>query len=174
MKPSIKPDINRIDKLIDKKINGYKEHLPYEIDGGLVLTEFGAMKVLNEIPFILLSQYIKLFDHYKIRKADTQLIIKSIDRQANSIKTITSSKNTEFSGAVNPETGELAYDEWYKMDYEFSLREFYKNIDVIKERMKASYEASKAHSKEFWIPVIISVISLAISLIVGLLSILIN
>lgn len=174
MKPSIKPDINRIDKLIDKKINNFKEHLSYEMDGGLVLTEFGAMKVLKEVPFILLSQYIKLFDHYKIRKADIQLIIKSIDKQANSIKTITNSKNTEFSGAVNPETGELAYDEWYENDYELSLKEFYKDIDVIKERMKASYDASKTRSKEFWIPVTISAISLAISLLVGLSSIFIN
>ena len=64
------------------------------MDGGLVLTEFGAMKVLKEVPFILLSQYIKLLDHYKIRKSDIQLIIKSIDKQANSIKTIANSKNT--------------------------------------------------------------------------------
>jgi len=174
MKPSISPDINRIDKLIDKKVNSYKEHLSYEMDGGLVLTEFGAMKALREIPFILLSQYIKLFDHYKIRKADLQLIIKNIDKQANTIKAITNSKNTEFSGAVNQENGELTYDEWYKKDYVLSLKEFYQNIDVIKERMKASYDASKARSKEFWIPVTISAISLVISLLVGLLSILIN
>lgn len=174
MKPSIKPDINRIDKLVYKKINSYKERLPYEMDGDLVLTEFGAMKVLKEVPFILLSQYIKLFDHYKIGKADIQLIIKSIDKQAKSIETITNSKNTEFSGAVNSESGELAYDEWYENGYELSLNEFYKDIDVIKERMKASYDASKTRSKEFWIPVTISAISLAISLLVGLLSIFID
>ncbi len=174
MKPSIKPEIDRIDSMIEKKIDRYKEHLSYEMDGGLVLTELGAMKVLKEIPFILLSQYIKLFEHYKIRKADIQLMLKSIDKQTNSVKTITSSKNVEFSGAVNSETGELAYDEWYEKDYEISLKEFYKNVDVVKERMKASYEASKARTKEFWIPVTISVVSLTISLLVGLLSIFIN
>lgn len=174
MRPSIKPEINRIDKLMDKKINGYKEHLPYEMDGGLVLTEFGAMKALKEVPFVLLSQYIKLFDHYRIRKADLQLIVKSIDKQVDFIKTITNSKNTEFSGAVNPENGELAYDEWYKKDYEPSLKEFYRDIDVIKERMKALYDVGKNRSKEFWIPVTISVISLTVSLLVGLLGIFIN
>lgn len=174
MKPSIKPDIDRISKLVESKINQHKEKLSYEMDGGLVLTEFGAMKILKELPFTLLSQYIKLFDHYKIKKADLLLLLKSIDKQANLIKTATNSKNVEFSGAVNSETGELAYDEWYKNDYAISLKEFEKNIAVVKERIKASYEASETRTKEFRLPVIISIVSLAISLVVGLLSIFIN
>lgn len=174
MKPSIKPDINRIDKLVENKINEYKESLPYELGGERVLTEFGAMKILKEMPFTLLTQYMKLFDHYRVKKSDLLIMLNNIDKHASLVKAITNSKNVEFSGAVNSETGELAYDEWYKEDYKLSVKNFSKNIDVIKERLKASYEAGEIRTKEFWIPVTISVVSLIISMSVGLLSIFID
>jgi hypothetical protein len=138
------------------------------MDGGLVLTEFGAMEILKEMPFTLLNQYMKLFDHYSIRKSDLLLLLKSLDEQASLIKTTTSSKNVDFSGAMNPETGALTYDEWYGKDYDISIKEFDNNITVIKERVKASYEANKIRTKNFWIPVSISILSLLISIIVNL------
>lgn len=174
MKPSIKPEIERISRLVENKINQYKEKLPYEMDSGLVLTEFGATKILKEIPFTLLSQYMKLFDHYKIRKSDILSLLKSVDKQANLVKTSTNPKSVEFSGAVNPETGELAYDRWHRKDYAISVKEFDQSVIVVKERIKASYEASTTRSKEFRVPVIISIVSIFISVIVGLLSVFIN
>lgn len=53
--------------------------------------------------------------------------------------------------------------------YEASLNKFYKRIDVAKERIKSSYNNNRVHANKFWTPVIISVVSLVISLTVGLL-----
>lgn len=168
MKPSIKPEVSRIDMLIDKKISDCKECL-YGVDSEPVLTEFGAAKVLDEIPFVLLSQYIKLFDYYKIRKVDLRLIIETIDKQADSIKSITKLENIEPKALFNQETEDNSYDEWCSGGYEASLNKFYKRIDVAKERIKSSYNNNRVHAKEFWIPVIISIVSLVISLTVNLL-----
>lgn len=164
-KTSIKPEIIYIDSIIDKKINTRKESLEYTNNEVRALTEFGAARVMRETPFLLLNQYSKLFDNYKIKKSDIQLIIESIDRQAKYIETMTNRDNTEFSGAENGDTGDLLYDEWMINDYEYFLREFYEKINIIKERMKALYYTSRAQSKKFWIPTVISIISLIIGLL---------
>jgi hypothetical protein len=164
-KTSIKPEIIYIDSIIDKKINTRKESLEYTNNEVRALTEFGAARVMRETPFLLLNQYSKLFDNYKIKKSDIQLIIESIDRQAKYIETMTNRDNTEFSGAENGDTGDLLYDEWMINDYEYFLREFYEKINIIKERMKALYYTSRVQSKKFWIPTIISIISLIIGLL---------
>jgi len=164
-KTSIKPEIIYIDSIIDKKINTRKESLEYTNNEVRALTEFGAARVMRETPFLLLNQYSKLFDNYKIKKSDIQLIIESIDRQAKYIETMTNRDNTEFSGAENSDTGDLLYDEWMINDYEYFLREFYEKINIIKERMKALYYTSRVQSKKFWIPTIISIISLIIGLL---------
>ena len=164
-KTSIKPEIIYIDSIIDKKINTCKESLKYTNNEVRALTEFGAARVIRETPFLLLNQYSKLFDNYKIKKSDIQLIIESIDRQAKYIETMTNRDNTEFSGAYNGNTGDLSYDEWVINDYEYFLREFYEKINIIKERMKALYYTSRAQSKKFWIPTVISIISLIIGLL---------
>ena len=150
MKPSIKPEVSRIDMLSD-----CKECL-YGVDSEPVLTELGAVKVLDEIPFVLLSQYIKLFDYYKIRKVDLRLIIETIDKQADYIKSITKLENIEPKALFNQETEDNSYDEWCSGVYEASLNKFYKRIDVAKERIKSLYNNNRVHAKEFWIPVIIS------------------
>ena len=164
-KTSIKPEIIYIDSIIDKKINICKEGLEYTNKEVRTLTEFGAARVMRETPFLLLNQYSKLFDNYEIKKSDIQLIIESIDRQAKYIETMTNRDNTEFSGAENGDTGDLLYDEWMINDYEYFLREFYEKINIIKERMKALYYTSRVQSKKFWIPTIISIISLIIGLL---------
>lgn len=164
-KTSIKPEIIYIDSIIDKKINTCKESLKYTNNEVRALTEFGVARVIRETPFLLLNQYSKLFDNYKIKKSDIQLIIESIDRQAKYIETMTNRDNTEFSGAYNGNTGDLSYDEWAINDYEYFLREFYEKINIIKERMKALYYTSRAQSKKFWIPTVISIISLIIGLL---------
>ncbi len=164
-KTSIKPEIIYIDSIIDKKINTCKEGLEYTNKEVRTLTEFGAARVMRETPFLLLNQYSKLFDNYEIKKSDIQLIIESIDRQAKYIETMTNRDNTEFSGAENGDTGDLLYDEWMINDYEYFLREFYEKINIIKERMKALYYTSRVQSKKFWIPTIISIISLIIGLL---------
>lgn len=164
-KTSIKPEIIYIDSIIDKKINTRKESLEYTNNEVRALTEFGAARVMRETPFLLLNQYSKLFDNYKIKKSDIQLIIESIDRQAKYIETMTNRDNTEFSGAENGDTGDLLYDEWMINDYEYFLREFYEKINIIKERMKVLYYTSRVQSKKFWIPTIISIISLIIGLL---------
>lgn len=164
-KTSIKPEIIYIDSIIDKKINTCKESLKYTNNEVRALTEFGAARVIRETPFLLLNQYSKLFDNYKIKKSDIQLIIESIDRQAKYIETMTNRDNTEFSGAYNGDTGDLLYGEWVINDYEYFLREFYEKINIIKERMKALYYTSRVQSKKFWIPTIISIISLIIGLL---------
>lgn len=164
-KTSIKPEIIYIDSIIDKKINTYREGLEYTNKEVRALTEFGAARVMRETPFLLLNQYSKLFDNYEIKKSDIQLIIESIDRQAKYIETMTNRDNTELSGAYNGDTGDLLYDEWVINDYEYFLREFYEKINIIKERMKALYYTSRVQSKKFWIPTIISIISLIIGLL---------
>ena len=164
-KTSIKPEIIYIDSIIDKKINTCREGLEYTNKEVRALTEFGAARVMREIPFLLLNQYSKLFDNYEIKKSDIQLIIESIDRQAKYIETMTNRDNTELSGAYNGDTGNLLYDEWAINDYEYFLREFYEKINITKERMKALYYTSRVQSKKFWIPTIISIISLIIGLL---------